>query len=772
MLLALAAALVFSPTVEPAAQGVEWNLSRSAQQAVEHPSTLSGRWLGTRSPRWSKPLEPTLGETLVFDGYDGGLSVPDSPELRFRETLSIETVFAADWLHGFAAILWKGERLQSGVNRISYWFGTQDDRLIFQYLTPGGEWVKFTEETTALRTGAPYHVFLRFDRGALTGQLNGRALRFQRGGSESKALTPADGTPLWIGQARASFGFRGQIFKGGIARVRLSASDTKPTFEVSIPPPAAAVDTPRPAEPGRPGWSLAVLSAMEKVIAPMEIPTQDAPAMAMNLAGREYESAQLVLSAVDRPCQLRISLEPLVAELSGEAFPGRVSLSRVGFVKTLPPRYDTSFVGEWPDPLWPLGRDEALAVNAGVRQPVWVTVSAPHGTPAGVYRGALVVVGEGRSHRVPLTVRVRSFSLPERLSLPVSFSFDEALAARYYGQKALTPDQCAAIYRVLTDYRLGVADIYARDGYPRPEDYESLAPRGISSLSLTSLSKGNRLTQERSRSAFLSNVAAARKAGLVNRAFVYGYDEITFKHDLYALCREDYALAHQLAPDVLRMMTAAPIAELEDVIDIWTIPLSVWHESMAGPIRDRGQQMWFYTAGEADGDFPDLLLDQTGVQHRILFWMLWKYRADGYLLWRINRGWDFNVAPAGEPRWPERPWEPRLNQARSNCNGNFLWPHPDPSQPPLASVRMEIIRDGLEDHEYFHVLARQVRTLQGRGSLSPVVAQRVAAAEECLRAAEGLIDTPRSYTESAIEILERRRAIGDAIESLQADAQP
>lgn len=765
MILAALASVFFAPAQPTApSAALEWNFTAPAAEAAAAPQHHAA-WAGVHPPHWG-------GEDrgLIFDGYDSGLTVAAAPALDFREALAIEAVFSTDLVHDFAALVWKGERLQSGTNRIAYWFGLSGDRLILQAMTPSGQWGRFVETSARIVPGITYRVFVRFDRGQVTGRLDERELRFQAGGERITTLPLVADTALWIGHARGSYGFRAQMFKGRISRLRLSADAVAPVFPLPEPAPPVSRAAVPPPEVKLTDWAVAVLPATEKVIPPRALIPDAQPTATLDLARGEHEHAQIVLLAGPQAGSVSVSVGELRAEQGGGAFAGRVTLARLDTITTSPPRYAVPHVGAWPDPLWPHASGDSLALTPHERRSVLLSVHAPRGAASGLYRSTVTVADERRQVRIPVTVRVRAFALPERFGFPVSFSFDEPGAARYYGQRTLTSQQRARIHAMLSDYHLGVGDIYAASGYPAAAEWPQLHERGQTALSIASFSRRHRLTDAAARQQLETNVAAVKQAGLADRAFIYGYDEITFRRELFELCREDYALAGKIAPGIPRMITGAPIPELDDVVDIWNIPLGVWHESMAGPLRARGKKMWLYTTGETGTELPDLLLDQDGIKHRMLFWLLWKYRADGYLLWRINRGWLTNTAPGA--RWPAKPWEPRLfnDQAgrwsRDNGNGNLIWPHPDPEQPPLPGLRLELIRDGLEDMEYLALLARRADKLRNAAAPAPDAAALLAKADATLAKAAALVDTPRSYNLDTATLQRVRLEIADLIESM------
>ena len=75
-------------------------------------------------------------------------------------------------------------------------------------------------------------------------------------------------------------------------------------------------------------------------------------------------------------------------------------------------------------------------VDAGVVQPFWVTVYAPRGTAAGVYKGTILITANGGETReIPLQVQVYNFILPVEGSLKTAFDFYGHETFKRYPQK-------------------------------------------------------------------------------------------------------------------------------------------------------------------------------------------------------------------------------------------------------------------------------------------------------------------------------------------------
>jgi hypothetical protein len=94
-------------------------------------------------------------------------------------------------------------------------------------------------------------------------------------------------------------------------------------------------------------------------------------------------------------------------------------------------------------------------------------------------------------------------------------------------------------------------------------------------------------------------------------------------------------------------------------------------------------------------------------------------------------------------------------------DGVSMYPGPTPGQP-LSSVRLEIMRDGEEDYEYFLLLDKLIAKAESTGEDTPALREAKAARE----AARALVSSMTKYDHSGAPYLAAREKVGDAIESL------
>jgi hypothetical protein len=94
-----------------------------------------------------------------------------------------------------------------------------------------------------------------------------------------------------------------------------------------------------------------------------------------------------------------------------------------------------------------------------------------------------------------------------------------------------------------------------------------------------------------------------------------------------------------------------------------------------------------------------MTLDRSGIDAKLLGWLLWKYRLRGFSQYLTNS-------------WSSNPWTDPAAQGQ-NGFGALIYPPAENDQPivdgstgnrPVPSMRFELIRDGFEDYEYLMAL--------------------------------------------------------------------
>jgi hypothetical protein len=144
-------------------------------------------------------------------------------------------------------------------------------------------------------------------------------------------------------------------------------------------------------------------------------------------------------------------------------------------------------------------------------------------------------------------------------------------------------------------------------------------------------------------------------------------------------------------------------------------------------------------------------------------------------LWRSNLETEptAEVVPFDDPqriaqirsglRWPEIPWN-SYTFTRHNGDGHLIYPGPDGN--PLPSVRLALIRDGIEDYEYLYLLKTRLDALLAKKSPSPEVVALTDAASKRLAVPDDVVESLTKYTGDPSVVTAERRNVAELIERI------
>jgi hypothetical protein len=435
----------------------------------------------------------------------------------------------------------------------------------------------------------------------------------------------------------------------------------------------------------------------------------------LKAARNEYESFQIILVSKERDLNnVRIEPTQLTCYDQGEVIQKEnISFYQVGYVETKKPAYDVEFVGSWPDPLLPLKKFD---VETGTVQPVWVTIYIPQDTSPGCYQGSIRIISENALVEVvEVSLTVWDFTLPEESSLQAVFSLYENCIRDYYKFDVVPQEILHRYYSFLLAHRINPTCLYLH-GQPQPklEDMEFCVGQGMNAVNIAYLydwehSSGDKgyFSDEFKRNLKTSlspTVVFLRDHQWLDMAFVYGIDEPGRKH--YNAVKEMFGLVERIAPGVRRALSEAPAEELFGYVDVWVPRIDDYDEEKCRSRQEREEEIWWYVCAAPHHPYPNFFIDYPAIDHRILFWLAWKYDISGFLYYSLNR-WVTNY-PKGQKSWPEVPWN-TYTWGTHNGDGQLIYPGPQGD--PYSSVRFEVIRDGIEDFEYLNMLRVLIKKL-------------------------------------------------------------
>ena len=272
--------------------------------------------------------------------------------------------------------------------------------------------------------------------------------------------------------------------------------------------------------------------------------------------------------------------------------------------------------------------------------------------------------------------------------------------------------------------------------------------------------------------------AHLREKGWLDKAYVYWFDEPDEKD--YEFVMNGFAKLKKYAPDLRRMLTEQVEEGLVGGPNLWC-PLT---PSLSMPLtesrRAAGDQFWWYVCCGPHAPYVTEFIDHPGTEMRLWLWQTWQERVGGILIWETV----YWTSPAVYPD-PARPQNPYLDPmcwtsgydtapgARlpwGNGDGRFLYPplaaaDGRPDKPvldaPVDSYRLEMLRDGVEDYEYFVILKKLLAAKKAKLS-----AARYAGYEKLLAVPEEVSASLTRFTHDPAPMERHRDRLAKAIEEV------
>ncbi len=501
----------------------------------------------------------------------------------------------------------------------------------------------------------------------------------------------------------------------------------------------------------------------------------------VRLAGNEHEGVQVAI------VPLEAGLRDVTWQVRGLDAPGlSVSVAPVGYVREHRPAYasvrrDTQW---WPDPILDYLTRLDDAPRGEVR-PLWVDVHAGADTRPGDYDGELMVRAEGTGERrLRLRVEVFDFVLPVEQHLRTIWGMSEGFFSKFYQDRY--DEACAwRFFDMFLDHRMSAANLYR--SHPTGDPAEDSPYHLVSVDALRRLRERgsgwwnvgyvlapqHALTREpwsgMSWDEYLQayvemlrpEVERVREAGWpADRVGLYFLDETS---DFEALGRAAEVMKAAY-PDIPLMTTGYDRSYgLEDTpasrfLDIW-VPLTPRYHDDREKIaqgRELGKQAWWYICvGPRNPTALNWFVEFPAIRARLLMGAAArKYAVDGFLYYRVA-GWASNDRPI--TGGPITDWNPVYRETLPDGDGQIICAGPDG---PLSTVRLENIRDGMEDYEYWWLLDQALAAGDG-----PASAQAAARAVQAVP--DELVTSVHEYSEDPEVLAAVRLRVARAIEGMR-----
>jgi hypothetical protein len=475
----------------------------------------------------------------------------------------------------------------------------------------------------------------------------------------------------------------------------------------------------------------------------------------ISAAQNEFEPFQIILHSPKQLAGLDVQASPLTDDNGNAIASSSIQVYLVRGVDVKRPSRMGGQIGEWPDILLPRvdmyfhERRNAFPFQLaeGRNQPVWIDVYVPSGTRAGVYRGKVSVTVEGKDFlTVPVRLNVRNFALPSTASLATSFGFNGLAALKQHAGQYTSDDDIRALTMLYSKAALldrislhggsMIPPSFSISGNTAAIDWKLYDQEVGPLLDGTVLGEKDPLPRARATSVEMRTHASAdtndkkmlywrewakhfRSRGWLDRLFDYVLDEPRVED--YPKVVELGRLAHQADPAIRTLVTLQKTAMLEGSIDLWS-PLINCFEAKPGPdtycretvTRDKyddtppEKKLWWYQSCASHGcnieggayfkGWPSYMIDDSAVSNRVMPWLAWKYRINGELYFNTDEAYSQSKDP-----WTD------VYLFGGNGDGTLFYPGRTAQiggsrDIPIDSVRLKLIREGLEDYEYLVLL--------------------------------------------------------------------
>jgi hypothetical protein len=515
--------------------------------------------------------------------------------------------------------------------------------------------------------------------------------------------------------------------------------------------------SPAVAEPLPFRWWIA--DPLEKIRALDPIPNSPVKSAVLHAGRNEFEPFQLVLRSDEKDvADIDIRFSDLRSSQGGEISRNNFSVYFEEFLNITQPSLLSGDAGLWPDPLVPrvdLYTHEKrnafpFSLRRGHNQPLWVEIFVPEVARPGKYVGSVTIFHGGKATlTVPITLTVWAFALPSTSTLKSSFGLNgTTLVKQHHGQYTSDDDlySLTRLYaKAALEHRISIhggsmvtpkfriagnhmnIDWQAYDAEVGPFlDGSAISPdeplHGAKATSVE-LRIHSLFPKEEQRAQYLAaSFQHFQQMGWSDRLFLYLWDEPT-PADYSKVLERGHAVLRTV-PQIRNLLTTPYNIRLDEVVQIWT-PLVNCLERKPGsadfcieapPIdiysheRERGKSLWFYQSCASHGcnapggayfaGWPSYMVDTSGAANRVMQWLAWKYRIEGELYFSMNEFYG-----RGEDPWTN------VRLFGGNGDGTLFYPGTPRriggvADIPVESIRLKLIREGMEDYEYMVLLAR------------------------------------------------------------------
>ena len=388
------------------------------------------------------------------------------------------------------------------------------------------------------------------------------------------------------------------------------------------------------------------------------------------------------------------------------------------FVKTADPGYPRYPVERWPDPLAPADEITISGTDCGV---FWVDVKLPADLPEGPVSARVKVSDGVQTAEIVMRWRV----IPGLDLRPRDFPLVAWFRPKY-GTKTLSKDQMVGMAEMVLDHNMQAMDILK--GYFKPDSpaefdqiHDELAAAGQNVFELDGPGKAYdyKLLYDH-----------VKQQGWLDQALVYSNVDEPLRETFVEKNVPWFQEFRQKYPGLKVFLASAYHQGMEKGCDIWMTDLSTVGYDLAAMRNLKAPTLWhYYCHLPIHIQFrapltmaPNMEVDCDALQHRLALWMSQYYGARGVFIWA-----GFSAGGLKDDFWQTLELEQKPGGypygGIHNGNNFLVYPPQTDGGPVLPSLRLKVLRAGMQDLALLRAARRMLDEGQIKGERARELAE-------------------------------------------------
>ncbi len=265
--------------------------------------------------------------------------------------------------------------------------------------------------------------------------------------------------------------------------------------------------------------------------------------------------------------------------------------------------------------------------------------------------------------------------------------------------------------------------------------------------------------------------------GWLGKEYVYWFDEPAQLD--YPFVREGMETIKRSAPRINTFLTENDPGP--GIMDVTDITCTIFHRvdpEDVKKINSMGQEYWSYLCTAPKAPWVSEFIDHDAINLRMWLWITYAWDLNGILIWSTNYWTSRSASP---PAYLQNPWKEPASYVQGygwpygkqtnwgNGDGRFFYPpnkNPNTDRStyiagPVPSIRLEFLRQGIEDYEYLVLLENMISIADDKDR------KLLDEAGQLLQVQGSLFTDGKTYTKDPVDILQYRKRVAEMIIKLK-----